>query len=64
MAELWRHVGTDFDPRVVQAMAAVWDTQFVQQAGEAASVAPPFRDPVGVTLPFRLRSPRVPQPVG
>jgi putative nucleotidyltransferase with HDIG domain len=29
MAELWRNVGTDFDPRVVQAMAAVWDTKLV-----------------------------------
>ncbi len=34
MAELWRNVGTDFDPRVVQAMAAVWDTKLVQHAGD------------------------------
>ena len=65
MAELWRNVGTDFDPRVVQAMAAVWDTKLVQSAGESASVAAPFRDPVGATLPFRLRAPgRLPQTVG
>jgi putative nucleotidyltransferase with HDIG domain len=64
MAELWRNVGTDFDPRVVQAMAAVWDTKLVQHAGEAASVAAPFRDPIGATLPFRLRAARVPQTVG
>ena len=65
MAELWRNVGTDFDPRVVQAMAAVWDTKLVQSAGDSASVAAPFRDPVGATLPFRLRAPgRLPQTVG
>jgi hypothetical protein len=49
---------------VVKAMAAVWDTKLVQFAGEAAAVAPPFRDPIGATLPFRLRAPRLPQPVG
>jgi putative nucleotidyltransferase with HDIG domain len=64
MAELWRNVGTDFDLRVVQAMAAVWDTKLVQQAGEAASVAPPFRDQISATLPFRLRAPRLAQPAG
>ena len=64
MAELWRHVGTDFDQRVVQAMAAVWDTKLVQFGADAATVAAPFRDPMSATLPFRLRAPRVPQPVG
>jgi len=64
MAELWRNVGTDFDPRVVQAMAAVWDTKLVQHAGDAGAVAAPFRDPVSTTLPFRLRAARAPQPVG
>ena len=64
MAELWRNVGTDFDPRVVQAMAAVWDTKLVQHAGDAGAVAAPFRDPISTTLPFRLRATRAPQPVG
>ena len=65
MAELWRHVGTDFAPPVVQAMAAVWDTKLVQSPGEPPATAGPFRDPVGVTVPFRLRTSRgVPQAVG
>ena len=63
MAELWRNVGTDFDPRVVQAMAAVWDTKLIQSAGESPSVAAAFRDPVNAALPFRLRS-RLPQTAG
>ena len=65
MAELWRHVGTDFAPPVVQAMAAVWDTKLVQSPGEPPVMAALFRDPVGATIPFRLRtSSRVPQAVG
>jgi hypothetical protein len=55
MAELWRHVGTDFAPPVVQAMAAVWDTKLVQSPGEPPVMAELFREPVGVTVPFRLR---------
>ena len=63
MAELWRNVGTDFDPRVVQAMAAVWDTKLIQSGGESPLVAAPFRNPVNAALPFRLR-PRLPQTAG
>ena len=63
MAELWRNVGTDFDPRVVQAMAAVWDTKLIQSGGESPLVAASFRDPVKAALPFRLR-PRLPQTAG
>ena len=63
MAELWRNVGTDFDPRVVQAMAAVWDTKLIQSGGESPLVTAPFRDPMKAALPFRLR-PRLPQTAG
>jgi putative nucleotidyltransferase with HDIG domain len=63
MAELWRNVGTDFDPKVVQAMAAVWDTKLIQSGGESPLVAAPFRNPVNAALPFRLR-PRLPQTAG
>ena len=58
MAELWRHVGTDFAPPVVQAMAAVWDTKLVQSPGEPPVMAELFREPVGATIPFRLRPAR------
>jgi HD-GYP domain-containing protein (c-di-GMP phosphodiesterase class II) len=56
MAELWRHVGTDFDPGVVQAMAAVWDSDLIQSAGERPAGATWLRPPSVGTLPFRARS--------
>jgi putative nucleotidyltransferase with HDIG domain len=62
MAELWRCVDTDFDARVVQAMAAVWDTELVRSAGDTQARTGHGRATASPAAPFRLRvASRVPQ---